>query len=326
MAVYTDITETELRGFLAGYDLGQLLSYRGIAEGVENSNFMVHLEGGQFILTLYEKRVKEGELPFFVGLMDHLSGKGLACPRPVHRTDGAVIGRVAGRPAAMVTFLEGVWPRQPQPIHCAGVGEALARMHLAVSDFGGCRRNGLSLSDWRPLFEQVGNEADQVIDGLAAETRAMLDGLEAEWPHGLPAGVIHADAFPDNVFFLGDRFSGLIDFYFACNDLFAYDVAITLNAWCFDSENRFDKRKGAALLDAYQAVRPLSDAEKAALPVLCRGSAMRFMLTRLYDWIHTPAGASVTKKDPRQPLVWMRYHAGVDDPTAYGLSSLSCLD
>ncbi|MCP1198218.1 homoserine kinase [Notoacmeibacter sp. MSK16QG-6] len=320
MAVYTDITEGQLRDFLAQYDLGELLSYRGIAEGVENSNFIVHLEGGEFILTLYEKRVNEEELPFFVGLMDHLAGKGFACPQPVQRSDGGVIGHLADRPAAMVTFLEGVWPREPLNIHCEGVGEALARMHVDVADFEGTRRNGLSLSDWRPLFEQVGDKAYAVIEGLAAESRAMLDRLEAEWPHDLPAGVIHADAFPDNVFFLGDRFSGLIDFYFACSDLFAYDVAIVLNAWCFDADHRFDRQKGEALLRGYQSVRRLSDAEKAALPTLCRGAATRFMLTRLYDWIHTPEGATVTKKDPRQPLSWMRYHAQVEDPEAYGLA------
>ncbi|OXS99531.1 homoserine kinase [Notoacmeibacter marinus] len=320
MAVYTDITEGQLRAFLSDYDLGELLSYRGIAEGVENSNFIVHLDGGEFILTLYEKRVNERELPFFVGLMDHLAGKGFSCPRPVQRRDGGAIGHLAGRPAAMVTFLEGVWPREPLPAHCEGVGEALARMHCDVGDFAGRRRNGLSLCDWRPLFEQVGERADDVIAGLAAESRAMLDRLEEEWPQDLPSGVIHADAFPDNVFFLGDRFSGMIDFYFACNDLFAYDVAIALNAWCFDADHRFDRQKGAALLAGYQRARALSDAEKAALPALCRGAATRFMLTRLYDWIHTPDGATVTKKDPAQPLAWMRHHAGVSDPGAYGLS------
>ena len=321
MAVYTDITEGELREFLSAYELGGVLSYRGIAEGVENSNFIVHLEEGEFILTLYEKRVNEQELPFFIGLMDHLAAKGFRCPRPVQRRDGGVIGRLAGRPAAMVTFLEGVWPREPQPVHCAGVGEALGRMHMAVSDFEGHRTNGLALADWRSLFEQVGDAADQVIDGMAAEVRFMLDRLEAEWPDDLPCGVIHADAFPDNVFFLGNKFSGLIDFYFACNDLFAYDVAIILNAWCFDSDERFDRQKAAALLRSYQTYRPLTDAEKAALPALCRGAAMRFLLTRLYDWIHTPAGASVTKKDPRQPLAWLRYHNAIDSPEAYGLSS-----
>ncbi|RLQ87460.1 homoserine kinase [Notoacmeibacter ruber] len=321
MAVYTDITEGELRHFLQTYELGDLLSYRGIAEGVENSNFIVHLERGEFILTLYEKRVNEEDLPFFIGLMDHLAAKGFACPRPVKRQDGTVIGHLAGRPAAMVTFLEGVWPREPSVVHCAEAGAALAQMHLAVADYEGYRRNALTLPDWRPLFEQVGDKADEVIDGLAEETRAMLDRLEAEWPTDLPSGVIHADAFPDNVFFLGDRFSGLIDFYFACNDLFAYDVAVALNAWCFDADHRFDRQKSAAMLDAYQRVRPLSDDERKALPALCRGAATRFMLTRLYDWIHTPADATVTKKDPRQPLAWMRYHAAASGPGAYGLNA-----
>ncbi|WP_421853031.1 homoserine kinase [Oricola sp.] len=319
MAVYTDITEAELGAFLAGYDVGELQSYRGIAEGVENSNFLVHTTTGQFILTLYEKRVNEAELPYFLGLMRHLADRGISCPVPVERRDGGTLGTLAGRPAAMVSFLEGIWLRRPQAGHCAEVGRGLAEMHLAGADFAMSRRNGLTLEDWRPLWEKSRAHAADVDTGLAAETEALLRRLEAEWPRDLPGGVIHADLFPDNVFFLGDRLSGFIDFYFACNDALAYDVAVCLNAWCFERDHAFNITKGRALLNAYNAVRPLSDAEIAALPILSAGAALRFMLTRLYDWVMTPEGSLVIKKDPLEYLAKMRFHRAIDTASGYGL-------
>ncbi|MCB1419865.1 MAG: homoserine kinase [Notoacmeibacter sp.] len=318
MAVYTDISEEELEAFLSAYPIGRLMSYRGIAEGVENSNFMLHVEGGSYILTLFEKRTNERDLPFFAGLMDHLAGKGLSCPQPVKRSDGAIIGRLAGRPAIIVSFLEGMWPRRPTATHCREVGVALARMHLAAADFAIPRANGLALKDWRPLFNLAADRADDVEPGLAEEVSAELAILEARWPAGLPSGVIHADLFPDNVFFLGQELSGLIDFYFACNDLLAYDVAICLNAWCFERDFSFNLTKGQALLAGYQSVRKLSKAELDALPLLARGSAIRFLLTRLYDWLNTPAGAVVTKKDPKEYLRRLRFHRQVTSAEDYG--------
>lgn len=319
MAVYTDITEVELAAFLRDYSIGDLLSYKGIAEGVENSNFLLHTSSGSYILTLYEKRVSPGDLPFFIGLMQHLSQKGINCPLPVRRRDGGAIGELAGRPAAIVTFLEGMWMRRPTVEHCREVGKALAAMHLAGRDFDIERPNALSVSGWRPLWERARGRADEVEHGLAAEVEADLAALEANWPADLPSGVIHADLFPDNVFFLGNRLSGLIDFYFACNDLLAYDVAICLNAWCFEKDNSFNITKGRALLSGYTAVRPLSPAEAASLPVLSHGAALRFMLTRLYDWLNTPAGSLVVKKDPLEYLRRMRFHRQVRSPTEYGL-------
>jgi homoserine kinase type II len=320
LAVYTDITNAEVAGFLESYDVGTLTSYRGIAEGVENSNFMLHTTGGQFILTLYEKRVEENDLPFFLGLMDHLNARGLNCPLPVHRRDGALTGRLAGRPAAIITFLEGVWPRRPEAAHCAQVGEALARMHIAGAGFPLTRRNGLTLEDWRPLWLKSAAQADAVEPGLAALAEAELAALEAAWPRHLPQGIVHADLFPDNVFFLDDRLSGLIDFYFACNDILAYDVVTCLNAWCFEPDGAYNLTKGAALLSAYQSVRPLSGEEIDALPLLARGSAIRFMLTRLHDWLNTPEGSLVVKKDPREYSRKMRFHASVNSAADYGLA------
>lgn len=320
MAVYTDITEQELAAFLSEYSIGTLTSYKGIAEGSENSNYLLHTTGGTYILTLYEKRVDASDLPFFLGLMQHLSAKGLSCPLPVPRRDGQPTGQVAGRPAAIITFLEGVWPRRPTVAQCGEVGRALAEMHVAGRDFRLTRPNALSVAGWHDLWAKARDRADEVEPGLKAEVDADFTAIDGRWPADLPAGVIHADLFPDNVFFLGDQLSGVIDFYFACNDLFAYDLATCLNAWCFEKDNAFNLTKGTALLSGYQAVRPLSAEEKAALPLLARGSALRFMLTRLYDWLTIPDGAMVQKRDPHEYIRRLRFQRKIASPTEYGLT------
>ncbi|WP_185985228.1 homoserine kinase [Aureimonas mangrovi] len=319
MAVYTDVSEPEVAAFLSRYDLGRLLSYKGIAEGVENSNFLLRAEGGTFILTLYEKRVDRGDLPFFVGLMRHLAAAGLSCPLPVEPREGETLGELAGRPAALFTFLEGMWTRRPTAEHCRGVGGAMAAMHLAGQDFAMRRENALSLGAWRPLFAGCGPRTDEIEPGLADEVEAELAALEAGWPRALPAGVIHADLFPDNVFFLGGELSGLIDFYFACNDILAYDLAICLCAWCFEADGAFNVTKARAMIEGYRAVRPLGGDELDALPMLARGAAMRFFLTRLYDWIHIPDTSFVTKKDPREYLRKSRFMRQVRDVREFGL-------
>jgi homoserine kinase type II len=319
MAVYTEVPDDELAQFVASYGLGALLSYKGIAEGVENTNYLVHTEKGPYLLTLYEKRVARDDLPFFLGLMEHLAKAGINCPTPVHDTEGRVLRTLAGRPAAIVTFLEGVWIRRPQPRHCGPVGKALAGLHVAGQGFGLKRANALGLSGWRPLFDRFAARADEIAPGLAATIGRELDVLEAGWPAGLDDGVIHADLFPDNVFFLGDTLSGLIDFYFACNDALAYDIAITLNAWCFESDHSFNITKGRALLKGYESVRPLAEAERAALPMLARGAALRFLLTRGYDWLHTASNALVKRKDPMEYLRRLKFHRSVKSAAEYGL-------
>jgi homoserine kinase type II len=319
MAVYTEIPDDELDAFIAGYDLGEVLSLKGIAEGVENSNYLLATKAGQFILTLYEKRVDPADLPFFIGLMEHLAGKGITCPLPVRDRRGNALNRLAGRPAAIVTFLSGMGVRRPKPEHCAAVGEALARFHVAGQSFAPRRSNALSVGGWRPLFEQCRGRADTVARGLSAEIEHELAHLETNWPRGLPEGVIHADLFTDNVFFLGGRLSGLIDFYFACNDMLAYDVAICINAWCFENDGSLNVTKSRALLSGYRGVRPFTAAEVAALPLLARGSALRFLLTRLYDWLTTPEGALVVKKDPIEYYRKLRFHRSVTHADAYGL-------
>jgi homoserine kinase type II len=321
MAVYTDVAADELAEFLGAYDIGELLSYKGIAEGVENSNFLLHTSAGSFILTLYEKRVARGDLPFFLGLMTHLATHGINCPQPLKNKSGEALSTLAGRPAAIINFLEGVWPRKPNAAHCAGVGQALAKMHLAGRDFQMSRANALSVSGWRPLFEQAVPRADEVQHGLGGFIGAELDYLEGNvWPKDLPSGVIHADLFPDNVFFLGDKLSGIIDFTFACDDMLAYDVAICLNAWCFESDCSFNVTKARAFLNAYGRERPLSEAEQNALPLLARGSALRFLLTRLVDFLNVPPGALVRPKDPLEYVRKLRFHQNVASARDYGIA------
>jgi homoserine kinase type II len=321
MAVYTDVAADELADFLEAYELGELLSYKGIAEGVENSNFLLHTTSGHFILTLYEKRVAKNDLPFFLGLMTYLASRGISCPQPVQNKSGEALSTLAGRPAAIIGFLEGVWPRKPGAVHCAGVGQVLAQMHLAGADFPMCRANALSVLGWRPLFEQAASRADEVQIGLRDFIRAELDELESNiWPKNLPIGVIHADLFPDNVFFLGERVSGIIDFTFACTDMLAYDVAICLNAWCFENDCSFNVTKARAFLGAYGRVRKLSSAEESALPLLARGAALRFLLTRLVDFLNVPRGALVRPKDPMEYVRKLRFQQGVSGIRDYGVS------
>jgi homoserine kinase type II len=319
MAVYTEIPDEAFDAFMAGYDLGSVLSLKGIAEGVENSNFLLATERGQFILTLYEKRVDPADLPFFIGLMEHLAGRGISCPLPVRDRKGNALNRVAGRPAAIVTFLSGMGVRRPNVSQCGLVGEALARLHLAGEEFSLTRKNALSVDGWRPLYAMSKGRADSVQAGLDGEIADELAYLETHWPRGLRSGVIHADLFRDNVFFLGNRLSGIIDFYFACNDMLAYDVAICLNAWCFEPDNSLNVTKARALLAGYQSVRKFDADEVAALPLLARGSALRFLLTRLYDWLEVPPGALVVPKDPLEYYRKLRFHRSVTDAAAYGL-------
>jgi homoserine kinase type II len=319
MAVYTEVSDEELARFIASYDLGALLSYKGIAEGVENTNYLVHTEKGPFFLTLFEKRVAPADLPFFLGLLEHLAKAGLTCPTPVRDAKGRMLRKLAGKPAAIVTFLEGVWIRRPQARHCRAVGEALARLHLAGNSFKLERANALGVAGWRPLYARFSARAEEVEAGLGAIIERELDDLEASWPADLPRGIIHADLFPDNVFFLGDTLSGLIDFYFACNDWLAYDIAVTLNAWCFDADHSFDIAKGRALLAGYQSARTLEPAERAALPLLARGAALRFLLTRAHDWLHTASDALVSRKDPQEYLRRLEFHRGIRSASEYGL-------
>ena len=311
MAVYTEVTDEDLEAFIAGYDIGELLSYKGIAEGVENTNYAVHTTSGPFILTLYEKRVATADLPFFLELMEHLAAASVSCPTPVRDRAGSNLNQLNGRYAALVTFLEGFWVRRPKAEHCAAVGKALAEFHLAGRSFGLSRPNALGPKGWRPLFERFAAAAETITPGLKDVIADEIAHHAGAWPRGLPQGIIHADLFPDNVFFIHDRLSGLIDFYFACQDALAYDIAICLNAWCFEPDFAFNVTKGRALISAYESVRPLEPAEREAMPVLARGAALRFLLTRSHDWLNRPKDALVSPHDPLDYLRRLRFHQSV---------------
>lgn len=321
MAVYTRIEDTELAAFVAGFDIGAVVSCDGIAQGIENSNFLLKTASGKFILTLYEKRVRTDDLPFYLDLMIHLAGRGFPCPVPVADRRGAVLHTLAGRPAAIVAFVEGASPRDADisPAHCRDVGAAAARLHLAGADFPPRRFNDLSVSAWRPLYAPLAARADGLRTGFAAWIEDELRFLERHWPSGLPTGIVHADMFPDNVFFHGGSLSGVIDFYFACTDMLAVDLAVCLNAWCFRDGTTFDPDRSTALFDGYRAIRALNAAERDALPVLARGMALRFLLTRLHDWFHTPEDALATRKDPLALIPVVEFHRSVSDSTAYGV-------
>jgi homoserine kinase type II len=319
MAVYTEVSNEALSTFLALYEIGEVTSFKGIAEGVENSNFLLRTTESQYILTLYEKRVKADDLPYFIGLMEHLAARGVTCPQPVRNRAGSALGKLANRPATIVTFLDGLWIRRPNVSHCSAVGEALARMHLAGLDFPLKRANALSLEGWSSLFRAAERRADEVAPHLREESATELSFLQAHWPTGLPTGVVHADLFNDNVFFLGEKLSGLIDFYFACNDALAYDLAICLSAWCFEPDGDFNVSKGRAMISGYQRFRPLDGSEVRALPLLARGAALRFMLTRLVDWLNVPPGAKVAPKNPLEYRDKLRFHQRVRSAADYGL-------
>lgn len=319
MAVYTEVSFEDLEEFLADYDLGAPLSFKGIAEGVENSNYYLQTERGSFILTLYEKRVREDDLPFFLGLLEHLAARGIPCPLPVRSKAGEQSTRINGRPAALLTFLNGLSLRRPENEHCAAAGSALAALHTAGTDFALTRPNALGIGGWGELAAHCIPRADSVQSGLGKLIETTFRKLQVQWPRALPSGVIHADLFPDNVLFMNDEVSGLIDFYFACNDAYAYDLGIMLNAWCFEADGAYNVTKGKSLISAYRKARNLSDAEIDALPVLARGSALRFLLTRLYDWLNHDPNALVRPKDPRDYSKRLRFHLNVRNAAEYGL-------
>lgn len=307
MAVYTQLSDQDIRSFLASYPVGGFESAQGIAEGIENTNYLVVAAGVRYILTVFEKRVAAKDLPFFMALTEWLAEKHIPCPRPMRTKEGGFVGEIKGKPAALVEFLEGKNNPAITPSHMRQLGELLACMHQAVEQFPLRRPNVLALSGWQKLCDDISAQADSVMPGLKALATQELEFLGAHWPQELPSGVIHADVFPDNVFFNEGRLSGIIDFYFASTDYFAYDLAIACNAWCFDESHRFVPKRLDALREGYEAIRKLSESEHAAFPILLRGAALRFLLTRAYDWLHTPKNAVVTRKDPAEYAAKLRF-------------------
>ena len=318
MAVYTDISDDELATLLADFDLGTALSFKGVAEGVENSNFLLETETGRYFLTVYEKRVNAGDLPFFLGLMHWLADHGFPSATPIADRQGNLLKTVRGKPCAIVSFLSGLSVRRPSVAHCREAGRSLAWLHEAGQGFELERGNDLGQASWFNIFSTLKDQAEALKPGLAAVIDADLEALAQCWPQGLPEGVIHADYFPDNVFFHGPQFAAAFDFYFACNDALAYDIAVALNAWCFEADGSFNVTAARALVAGYESRRPLSAAERSALPILAHGAAMRFFLTRLHDWRATPAGAMVRPKDPLEYERKLAVHRSSPDLVLFG--------
>lgn len=318
MAVYTNVSADEIEAFIEGYDVGDVISFKGIAEGTENSNYLLSTTKDNFILTLYEKRVNADDLPFFLGLMDHLAHKGINCATPIADKKGNALKELCGRPAALISFLDGLSISRPDAQNCTQLGAALAEMHLAVADFELSRKNDLSLSGWKSLAASCEKRADECMDGLGEIIHNEMEYLSSNWPSDLPCGIIHADLFPDNVFFLDGKLSGLIDYYFACSDMLSYDVAICLNAWCFEADGSLNITKASGLIAGYNKVRALSDDEINSLPLLCRGASLRFMLTRLYDFLNKTEGALVKPKDPLEFLSKLLFHQKITNASEYG--------
>lgn len=319
MAVYTQVSSEEMADFLARYDVGELVSAKGIAEGVENSNFLVDTDEGRFILTLYEKRVDAGDLPFFMALLDHLADRGLPVPRALRDRQGIQIQIVASRPACLIEFLPGVSVTHPSPTQARATGEALGAMHLALADFTMERPNVLGPEGWAALAARCGNDLDRIKPNLRGRIEAELAVIDQHWPRDLPRSVIHADLFPDNVLTHHDDVTGIIDFYFACSEVRAWDLAVTHAAWCFENDGTgYDSARAAALIEGYESRLPLSSEERAAFSILARGAALRFTLTRAWDWLNTPAGALVTRKDPLAFLRRLEFYAEADPALLLG--------
>ena len=317
MAVYTQVDDQTLSEFLRKYDVGEAISFKGIAEGVENSNYLLETTKNRFILTLYEKRANPEDLPYFLDMMEHLADNGVNAPLPIRDKNGNSLQMLAGRPACMISFLTGVSVNHISEGHCAELGETLASMHLALSGYKATRPNDLGLAGWQELASETQDRADEVMPGLSDIIKKELAFLSENWPQALPEGNIHADLFPDNVLFTGETITGLIDFYFGCTDYLAYDIAVCINAWCFDANHQFEANKAKRLVEMYDTYRSLTQHELNALPVLCRGAAMRFLLTRLYDWLNPVADAVVRPKDPKEYVEKLKFHQSVEDAASY---------
>lgn len=317
MAVYTHVDDRTLSDFLSNYDVGKAISFKGIAEGVENSNFLLETEKSRFILTLYEKRANPDDLPYFLEMMEHLACEGVPSPLPIRDRNGACLQTVSNRPACMISFLPGVSVDNPDIEHCGALGHMLGVMHTQLKEFDKARPNELSLAGWHDLFDRTKDRADEVQTGLARLIEGELEFLTQNWPKSLPRGPIHADLFPDNILFTGHAVTGVIDFYFACTDMLAYDLAVCINAWCFDDRHIFSSSRAKRLVEMYDIARPLSGPELSALPILCRGAAVRFLLTRLYDWLHPVEGAVVRPKNPLDYLTRLKFHQNAKDAASY---------
>ena len=320
MAVYTKISEDELKKFFLKYSLGKLLEHKEIKEGIENTNYFIRTESGKFILTLYEKRVDEKDLPFFIGLMKNLFDQNFPSPEPIINKNGNYISEILGKKAAVVSFVDGNAKKNLSPENCYNVGINTAKMHLITNNLNAKRENKLSINSWRKIYNKVKKDCSKIHSTLPSTIEKNLDIIEKNWPSNIPAGIIHADLFPDNIFFKKNKLSGIIDYYFSCNDFYAFEIAICLNALCFEGRNEnlsFNVTKAKKFIDGYSSIRKLNDLEKKSLKVLCQGAAMRFLLTRVFDYLNLTEGAIVKIKDPVEYLKRLEFHDSVSNYQDY---------
>ena len=320
MAVYTKISEEKLRDFFLKYNLGKLLEHKEIKEGIENTNYFIRTEGGKFILTLYEKRVDEKDLPFFIGLMKNLYDQNFPSPQPIINNNGNYISEILGKKAAVVSFVDGNAKKILSPDNCYNVGINTAKLHLITNNLNAKRENKLSINSWRKIYNKVKKDCSKIHSNLPNIIEKNLDVIEKNWPKNIPSGIIHADLFSDNIFFKENKLSGIIDFYFSCNDFYAFEIAICLNALCFEGKNEnlsFNVTKAKKFIDGYSSIRKLSKAEKDSLKILCQGAAIRFLLTRVFDYLNLIEGAIVKIKDPIEYLKRLEFHNGVKDYQDY---------
>ena len=320
MAVYTKLSEEQLKNFFLKYNLGKLLNYKEIREGIENTNYFINTEKGKFILTLYEKRVDEKDLPFFISLMKNLFDKNFLSPQPIINKNGNYISEISGKKAAVVSFLEGNAKKVLNPENCHQVGINTAKLHLITKNLSGKRQNKLSIDSWREIYNKVKKNCSKIHPNLPDIIEKNLDIIEKKWPKNIPSGIIHADLFPDNIFFKGNNLSGIIDYYFSCNDFYAFEIAICLNALCFEGKNEnlsFNVTKAKKFIDGYSSLRKLSEEEKESLKILCQGAAIRFLLTRVFDYLNLIEGAIVKIKDPVEYLKRLEFHNSVKNYQDY---------
>jgi homoserine kinase type II len=317
MAVYTKLEHQEVRQFLEQYNINNFKDYKGITEGVENTNYLIKTSEQDYILTIYEKRVDENDLPFFIKLLSYLSENKFPCPKPIANKNNEKINRIKNKNAALVTFLNGQSKNKITSEECFEIGKITAQLHEITKKFDINRKNNLSIENWESIFEKTIKHKIDLDESIIKKTKNYLNFLKDKWPKNLPQGIIHADLFPDNIFFTNNKVSGIIDFYFACNDFFAYEIAICINSLCFDNNSTFNMTKAKNLIDGYTSIRTLSEDEKKYLPILSMGAAMRFFLTRLYDFYHTDNKADVKIKDPFEYLKKIEFHSTIKNFNEY---------
>ena len=320
MAVYTKLSENNLKDFFSKYNLGKLLKFQGIQEGIENSNYFVKTDSGKFILTVYEKRVEEKDLPFFMGLMKNIFNENFPSPEPIINKNGNYITEIFGKKAAVVSFLEGTSKKNLTPGNCHEVGIYTAKLHMITKNLNIKRTNRLSVNSWRLIYRKIQRDCSKIYPDLTKIIERNLEVIEDQWPKNIPRGIIHADLFPDNIFFKGSKLTGIIDFYFSCYDFYALEIAICLNALCFEGKNKnlsFNVTKAKKFIDGYSSIRKLTEEEKESLKILCHGAAMRFLLTRVFDYLNLTEDALVKIKDPVEYLKRLEFHNSVKNYQDY---------